>query len=60
MHTPTLRVIKILNLIVSNNNIMTLSDISKYSGIPKGTLHPICKTLVESGFMYLDTQKGTY
>jgi len=60
MHTPTLRVIKILNLIASNNDTMTLSDISKHSDIPKGTLHPILKTLVESGFLYLDTQKGTY
>lgn len=60
MHTPTFRVIKIINLVASHNDMLSLSDISKITEIPKGTLHPILKTLVEYDFLFLDTHKGTY
>lgn len=60
MHSPTLRVIKIINLISSNNGLLTLSDISKYAEIPIGTLHPILRTLTELNFVSFNPQKNTY
>ena len=44
-HNPTLRIIKILELIDKSADGISLSDISAELGLPKGTISPILKTL---------------
>lgn len=57
MHKPTLRVINILNF-VSMNNGCRFSDIVDSVEIPKSTLSPIIKTLVDN--MFLICNDGKY
>ncbi|WP_291255237.1 IclR family transcriptional regulator [Fusobacterium sp.] len=59
-HKPTERVINILNVVSKNPNKLTLSNISKQLNIPKSTLSPILKTLVESELLNFDIATQTY
>lgn len=58
LHNPTLRVIEVLECVAKSEKGVSLSEISKYTDIPKGTLHPIVLTLLERG--YLATLHGQY
>ncbi|WP_291952846.1 IclR family transcriptional regulator [Campylobacter sp.] len=50
-HQPTLRVLKILELLACEKNL-TLSQIAKNLDIPIGTLSPILKTLQETRYIF--------
>lgn len=60
LHKPTERVINILNIISKNPNKLTLSNISKQLNIPKSTLSPILKTLVELELLNFEMTNQTY
>lgn len=59
LHKPTLRVINVLNIVDKYEQGLTFSDISEKLNIPKSTLSPILKTLVESKYLEID-EKGCY
>ncbi len=63
MHQPTLRVLRILELLAHSKEGLTLSLIAKKLCIPVGTLSPILKTLQDKNYIscknrnyYLDTK----
>jgi len=51
LHNPTLRVLEIFEVVYSSEAGTTLAEISRQTGIAKGTLHPIVATLVHEGFL---------
>lgn len=51
LHNPTLRVVKILELVNNYEDGISLVDISKQLSIPKSTLSPILKTLEITNFL---------
>lgn len=51
MHQPTLRVIEILNYIISSQKPRRLADINKNLSIPKSTLLPILQTMCAEGYL---------
>lgn len=57
-HQPTLRVLKILELLSSSNESLPLSTIAKKLGIPASTLSPILQTLQEEN--YITCQNKNY
>lgn len=60
MHNPTYRVISILEA-VSNNPIgYTLSELTKITGIPVGTISPILKTLLKCRLLEFDHSNNKY
>jgi len=59
LHHPTLRVLKILETICNNNQGLTLTDISKHTGIAKGTLHPIVTTLINEQYLQINNSVMT-
>lgn len=59
LHNPTLRVVKILDLVNDNQEGISLIDISKKLQIPKSTISPILKTLVLTNLLKRD-QNGLY
>lgn len=59
LHNPTLRVISILNLISLNENL-NLTEISKKLKISKSTLQPILKSLVALDYIKQDMNLKTY
>ncbi|EAI4441775.1 TPA: IclR family transcriptional regulator [Campylobacter lari] len=56
-HQPTLRVLKILELLGNNNQKNTLSSIAKDLNIPPGTLSPILQTLQAKNYIKCDKNK---
>lgn len=60
LHKPTERVISILSIISKNPNTLTLSNISKLINIPKSTLSPILKTLVELEILIFNPNSQKY
>lgn len=59
LHNPTLRVVRILELVNNYENGISLIDISKKLTIPKSTLSPILKTLEKTNFLEKN-DKGCY
>lgn len=53
-HHATERVLNILEAIAEQPSTLTMSDLSKQLGIPKGTIFPILKTLSERSFIVLN------
>lgn len=51
MHLPTLRVLKILNIVAQDSRGRRLSDFSRELDIPKSTLLPILQTLCENHYL---------
>lgn len=51
LHNPTLRVIKVLNLVNNYEKGISFKDISEKLSIPKSTLSPILKTLEKTNFL---------
>lgn len=60
LHNPTLRVIKILEVLMGQPEGMTLTEISKTCGMPKGSISPIIHTLAACKFLKTDTVTGKY
>lgn len=56
-HKPTQRVLNILNLLSTNPNGLTLTEISETLDIPKSTIYPIMQTMLKSNFVSIE--KGT-
>lgn len=59
LHNPTLRVVRILELVNNYETGISLIDISKKLDIPKSTLSPILKTLERTNFLEKN-DKGCY
>lgn len=59
MHNPTKRVLDIM-LYISEYEGLGLSDISEGTQIPKSTISPILKTLVEMKFLHCDPSGRFY
>lgn len=59
-HNPTLRVIKILELLMNKSEGMTLTEIAKGCDMPKGSISPIIHTLAAYKFLKSDEQTGRY
>lgn len=59
IHNPTLRVIRILDLI-SQNNGLTLTKISEELKISKSTIQPILKTLLYYDYLAFNDEENTY
>ncbi|MDY6064937.1 MAG: IclR family transcriptional regulator [Finegoldia sp.] len=57
MHMPTLRVIKILKEVSKYEKGLSMTDIAEKTDIPKSTLSPILKTLVEGNFLELSNNQ---
>jgi len=58
VHNPTLRVIKILNAVATQNDQLTMSGIARECQIPVGTVLPILRTLCDQDFLaYHETHK---
>lgn len=60
LHNPTERVANILKTISENPKKFTLSNISKELNIPKSTLSPILKTLIQLEFLIFEPITQTY
>lgn len=60
LHKPTTRVINILEIVSKNSEKLTFSEIAKLLDIPKSTLSPILKTLVELELITLNPLSQTY
>ncbi|MBZ7936541.1 IclR family transcriptional regulator [Campylobacter sp. B0100352/1] len=60
MHQPTLRVIKILELIANSKEQLTLSLIAKKLNIPAGTLSPILQTLQKQKYIKCNLNNKSY
>ncbi|RKO64120.1 ArsR family transcriptional regulator [Campylobacter sp. P255] len=56
-HQPTLRVLKILELLTNTSEKNTLSSIAKKLDIPPGTLSPILQTLQAKNYIKCDKNK---
>ena len=50
-HNPTLRVLRILELIDANSGGLSLSEIANLLDLPKGTISPILKTLAATNYV---------
>lgn len=53
-HNPTLRVLRILELIDAHSGGLSLSEISNLLTLPKGTISPILKTLAATNYIVAD------
>ncbi|VBB09586.1 transcription regulator iclr n-terminal [Lucifera butyrica] len=51
LHNPTLRVLDIFEAVYNSIDGLTLAEISRRTGIAKGTLYPIVMTLLHEGFL---------
>lgn len=51
MHNPTLRVLDVFEAVYNSKDGLTLTEISRCTGIAKGTLSPIVTTLLHKGFL---------
>ncbi len=60
VHNPTYRVISILQAISNHQEGFTLSELTKKTGIPLGTISPILKTLLNYRFLELDRSTNKY
>ena len=60
LHNPTLRVINIINNLALEENGYTFSELVKITGIPRGTLFPILKTLTEFNYIEFDKITNKY
>ncbi|MBZ7987865.1 IclR family transcriptional regulator [Campylobacter canadensis] len=56
LHKPTLRVIKILELLQEHKDGLNITNISLLSKISVGTLHPILQTLLKLEYLKLDNK----
>lgn len=57
LHKPTIRVVEILSFIAQKQNGANLTQISDELMLPKSTISPILKTLVDKKFIHLQNLK---
>ena len=55
-HNPTMRVLRILELIDASAGGLNLTDISERLALPKGTISPILKTLAANNYIVCDNR----
>lgn len=55
-----LRTIEILEVLAGQNARMTLSEVQRHTGIPKSSLHGLLQTLVETGWLEVDSRGTAY
>ncbi|ATM94797.1 IclR family transcriptional regulator [Yersinia frederiksenii] len=60
IHMPTARVLNIIEVISSTDDGINLTQLSLKTGINKGTIHPILKTLVEYNYINFDKTNNLY
>lgn len=60
LYQPTLRVLKILELLANSQERLTLSTIAKKLNIPTSTIYPILQTLQEKQYIQCDLKHKTY
>ncbi|RAK06953.1 IclR family transcriptional regulator [Halanaerobium saccharolyticum] len=60
VHNPTYRVISILQAVSNHQDGFTLSELTKETDIPLGTISPILKTLLDYRFLELDSSTNKY
>lgn len=59
-HKPTERVLDILELLASNPEGLSLTEISNLIQSPKSTIHPILQTMSKRKFIYLNKSTSKY
>lgn len=59
-HKPTIRVLEILEALAAENQGVSLTHLSEKTGILKGTIFPILKTLVEQRYISYDANTQLY
>lgn len=59
-HRPTERVLDILELLSSNSEGLTLTEIATSIEAPKSTIYPIIHTMSKRKFIYMDKNTGKY
>lgn len=59
-HMPTMRVLLILEALAAENKGISLTNLSEKTGILKGTIFPILKTLVEERYISYDVSTQRY
>ncbi|MGN9163993.1 IclR family transcriptional regulator [Tissierellaceae bacterium HCP3S3_D8] len=59
-HKPTERVLNILELLASNPEGLSLTEISNSIQSPKSTIHPILQTMAQRKFIYLNKNISKY
>lgn len=59
-HMPTIRVLEVLSVLAAENTGISLTQLSGKTGILKGTLYPILKTLAERRYINYDENTQLY
>lgn len=59
-HMPTIRVLEILQVLAAEKTGLSLTQLSDKTGILKGTIYPILKTLVEHHYINYDNHRQLY
>lgn len=59
-HKPTERVLDILDLLASNPEGLSLTEIANLIESPKSTIHPILQTMAQRKFVHLDKNISKY
>lgn len=59
-HRPTERVLNILELLATNNNGLTLTELSKALNAPKSSIMPLVHTMTAKKFIYMEKGTGKY
>ena len=59
-HMPTIRVLEVLQVLAAENTGLSLTQLSDKTGILKGTIYPILKTLVEHRYISYDDNSQLY
>lgn len=59
-HMPTLRVVRMLDIISNSPNGLTLSEIAETVSMPKSSLFPIAHTLENEGYLFYEAVSAKY
>lgn len=59
-HRPTERVLDILELLSTNGNGMTLTELSKFLNAPKSSIMPLVHTMTTRKFIYMNPENFKY
>ncbi len=52
---PNLRTLRILEVLGQSDKSMSPTEINQHLGLPKQTVHRLCKTLIKEGYLFRDT-----
>ncbi|MBU3113189.1 IclR family transcriptional regulator [Clostridium lacusfryxellense] len=59
-HRPTARVLNILELLATNSDGLTLTEISQAIGAPKSSIFPVIRTMAQRKFIFSDKNTSKY